>query len=86
MESKIAVILLLACIGCFTEIHAKPSTVGNIDSNHLNSDSNELSINDLSTEVDNCHEVCLQKVRIFRIFCLLKLLDYLIPSVSKVLL
>lgn len=64
MESTIGVLLFL-CVACFTVISAKTNTAGNSDtSSHLNSDFNELSSNELSTEIDNCHEACLQKVRI----------------------
>lgn len=60
MESRIVVMLLLLCI---TGISGKSNTAGESDSsNHLNSDFNELSSNELSTEIENCHEACLQKV------------------------
>lgn len=66
MESTIAVMLLFLCIACLTEISAKANTAGNIDT--ANSDFNELSSNELSTEIDNCHEACLQKVGSYK-FC-----------------
>lgn len=64
MESTNAVMLLFMCIACLAGISAKTSTAGNTDTatNRLNSDFNELSSNELSTEIDNCHEACLQKV------------------------
>lgn len=67
MESTIAVMLLFLCMLCFAGINAKTNTAGNSDSNRLNSDSAELSSNELSTDIDNCHEACLQKVRLFNI-------------------
>lgn len=65
MESTNAVMLLVLCLACcFYETSAKTNTAGNIDNtNHLNGDFSELSSNELSTEIDNCHEACLQKVR-----------------------
>lgn len=63
MESSIAVILLFLCVTCFSETNAKTNTAGFTDSNHLNGDYSELSSNELSTEIENCHEACLQKVR-----------------------
>lgn len=67
MESTtIAVILSFVCIAFISEINAKTNTAGLLDDNaRSNSDFNELSSNELSTEIDNCHEACLQKVRIY---------------------
>lgn len=64
MESTNAVMLLFMCIACLAGINAKTNTAGNTDTttNRLNSDFNELSSHELSTEIDNCHEACLQKV------------------------
>lgn len=66
MESRKIVMLLFVCIACFAEISAKPNTAGtdeiNNSGNHLNSEFNELSSNELSTEINNCHDACLQKV------------------------
>lgn len=58
MEYTIAVILIVVCMACYSEANAKTNTAGN----RLNGDFNELSSNELSTEIDNCHEACLQKV------------------------
>lgn len=60
MESTTAVILLFVCMAyCFSETSAKTNTAGHTD---LNGDFNELSSNELSTEIDSCHDACLQKV------------------------
>lgn len=60
MESTIAVILLFVCITQFGKINAKIEILGNTE----NSDTNDLHLdaNQLSNDVDNCHEACLQKV------------------------
>lgn len=66
METANFVILSLVCIIFMSEISAKTNTAGSdIDSSRLNSDFNELSSNELSNEIDNCHEACLQKVCIY---------------------
>lgn len=63
MESTVAVMLLFLCVTCLAEISANTNTADNTDSTiHLNSDFNELTSNELSAEIDNCHEACLQKV------------------------
>ncbi|XP_031627335.1 uncharacterized protein LOC116343432 [Contarinia nasturtii] len=61
MESTAAVVLLFLCVAHIAEISAKTNTAGINDSGSLNSDFNELSSNELSTEIDNCREACLQK-------------------------
>lgn len=64
MESTIAVMILFLCVAHIAGISAKTNTAGTDDSssNRLNSDFNELSSNELSTEIENCREACLQKV------------------------
>lgn len=69
METTVTVILSLVCIVHVAEISAKTNTAGtDVDSSLLNSDFNELSSNELSNEIDNCHEACLQKVRFYTFF------------------
>lgn len=69
METTVTVILSLVCIVHVAEISAKTNTAGtDVDSSLLNSDFNELSSNELSNEIDNCHEACLQKVRFYTLF------------------
>lgn len=62
MESTIAVIVLILCIS-FYEIGAKTTNLaGQTDSNRLDGEISELTANELSIQIDNCHEACLQKV------------------------
>lgn len=62
MESTIAVIVLFLCIS-FYEIGAKTTnTAGQTSSNRLDGEISELTANELSIQIDNCHEACLQKV------------------------
>lgn len=69
METTVTVILSVVCILHVAEISAKTNTAGtDVDSSLLNSDFNELSSNELSNEIDNCHEACLQKVRFYTLF------------------
>lgn len=69
METTITVILSFVCIVHVAEISAKTNTAGtDVDSSLLNSDFNELSANELSNEIDNCHEACLQKVSFYTLF------------------
>lgn len=60
MESTFAVIVLFLCIS--REIGAKTDTAGYTNSNRLDGDFNELSADELSIQINNCHEACLQKV------------------------
>lgn len=61
MESTFAVIVLFLCMSY--EIGAKTNTAGYTSSNRLDGEFNELTANELSIQIDNCHEACLQKVR-----------------------
>lgn len=58
-----AVIVFILCISC--EIDAKTNTASYTSSKHLDGDFNELTAIELSTQIDNCHEACLQKVCVF---------------------
>lgn len=65
MESTIAVILLFLCI---TESSAEIDILGNSKHVQIESESNDLHLdaNQLSNEIGNCREACLQKVSLFR--------------------
>lgn len=67
MESTIAVIVFCLCISTY-EIGAKTTnTAGQTSSNRLDGEISELTANELSIQIDNCHEACLQKVCIVQI-------------------
>lgn len=62
MESTIAVIVLFLCISSY-EIGAKTTnTDDHTSSNRLDGEISELTANELSIQINNCHEACLQKV------------------------
>lgn len=65
MESTIAVILLFLCI---TGSSAKIDILGNTEHVRIGRESNDLHLdaNQLSNEIGNCREACLQKVSLFR--------------------
>lgn len=65
MESTIAVILLFLCI---TGSSAKIDILGSTEHVQIESESNDLHLdaNQLSNEIDNCREACLQKVSLFK--------------------
>lgn len=73
MESTFALIVLFMCM--LWEIGAKATnSAGYTSSNRLDGEFNELSANELATQIDNCHEACLQKVCLLthKYWCLLK--------------
>lgn len=62
MEPTFAVIVLFLCVS-FYEIAAKTTnTAGYTSSNRMDGEFNELTADELSIQIDNCHEACLQKV------------------------
>lgn len=66
MRSTIAVILLFLCITA--SANAKIDILGNTEHIQIESESNDLHLdsNQLSNEIGNCREACLQKVSLFR--------------------
>lgn len=64
MESTFAVIVLFLCMSFyFYEIDAKTTnTAGYTSSHSMDGEFNELTANELSIQINNCHEACLQKV------------------------
>lgn len=64
MESSIVVIFLFMCVARFTETSAKIDIIGNTENSGIDSETNDLHLdaNQLSNEIDNCREACLQKV------------------------